>query len=80
MKLQLYKVIWFDCSVSAGWKTVDEIKEDALEGYNTPCETVGWLLHETPKYIILVSSWDGDISYAQYSCILKPCIIKREKL
>ena len=44
-------VEWEDATGLSGWQKIDVVKEMAKEG--CPCETVGFLLEKTEKYVLL---------------------------
>lgn len=55
--MDLILVTWKDITGCDGsWMSLDEAKEM----YPGPMETVGWLLKETPEYIVVASSRDTE--------------------
>ena len=76
-------ILWMDHCNSKGdeWKALETIKD------LSPIKifTVGWIVKETPEYVITLSTfYDPDGEHAEYGygdlCIHKSCIIKRKKL
>ena len=59
----------------SGWKS----KKDAMGLTATICKTVGFVIRETRTEVNLVSSIADDHVDGEV-CIIKACIVKREKL
>ena len=75
------KIYWIDiASLSDGWMTVDELCTEAEKQYDSMCITVGDVVYENDKYIIVCPTFDGDDMYHDASMILKSVIVKRELL
>ena len=78
----LHKVLWikwYDSSTQSGWKKIDGIIINPLE-----CESVGFLVQETPKAITLAIS-AADPNICDLPChstitIPKGCILKKKIL
>jgi hypothetical protein len=68
-KLKLVKVGWYDhCSFTENhWRTIEEY-DDLSPFY---IETVGWVIKETKKYIIVVSTLSESGKVLGDMCILK---------
>lgn len=75
--LQIQYIEWEDhvSLADSGWKD----RADAHGLSPEICKSVGFLIRETPKHVILVSSMTGSQVDGEI-CILKNCIVKREKL
>ena len=46
---------WNDAFASAGWHSKDDLKELAESDFYI--KEAGWLIEETPKYVIIGQSW-----------------------
>jgi hypothetical protein len=53
MKIKLVHVEWLDSHSTDGWKPFGEMANDATPA---ACRTVGWLVYENAKAIMLVAS------------------------
>uniref|UniRef100_A0A6M3L2X1 Uncharacterized protein n=1 Tax=viral metagenome TaxID=1070528 RepID=A0A6M3L2X1_9ZZZZ len=72
-KLKPITVEWEDHYTQGGWRHIDDINtKPAL------CKSVGLLVKETPKTIVISSSLFGDDIYTEPLVILKSCIKKRK--
>lgn len=50
--MKMVVVRWDDIYTKSGWHPIDE----ADKSYGCPCETMGWLVTESDRYIIVAGS------------------------
>ena len=80
MKKWVYYVKWCDAtSLEQAWLTVDEAIEWA-DNEKWEVESVGWILEENNKYILLCSKVGGDGQVGQLFKIPKTWILERKRL
>ena len=81
IKSPIYKVKWIDVNSESGWEELDAsiIWADLSYGLEH-CTTVGWIIHETKKYILMAASHNGAGEYGERVMIPKSLIVKKEKL
>lgn len=60
----------------SGWKPI----KDAEDLTPAICKSVGFVLKETSRHIILISTLDGGDHGDGEVCIIKSTIVKREKI
>jgi len=53
--VKLVLVEWVDSAGGGGWQNVDKAKSDAAEN-ELRCETAGWLLERTDRYVLVATS------------------------
>tara|TARA_R100000700_G_C3054333_1_gene72134 strand:- start:231 stop:497 length:267 start_codon:yes stop_codon:yes gene_type:complete len=77
--MRLVKVLWFDTNETSdsGWVSMADAKKDK------PCKvaSVGWLVHETEKFITIAADIDGnsieedkDDLLGRTQCFPKGCV------
>jgi hypothetical protein len=79
-KNQLLKVYWHDHALDNQWRSIKEIETEAQKNYDELCETVGYLIVNKPKYIVLSNSFTGGDEYGGNAYIIKKDIEKIERL
>lgn len=80
MKYELEYVEWLDhCSHGRGWKEVKDLQENDWSPILVV--SVGWVIKETKKYIVIIPHHDTTGGNCQGSMtIIKSCIKKRKRL
>ena len=81
MKKSLVLIRWLDTFSSTDWKQPQKLLEDTEYVDNLSiCESVGWLIEQDSKRIVLASmiGRDGCTNDRQY--IPKGCIIEKKRL
>jgi hypothetical protein len=80
---ELFYFEWIDILDSPlEWHTVKEIKE-YYDKEKSICSQVGWVVDETPQYLIVTSQWmfiNKKINMGSSSKIPKGCIVKKQLL
>lgn len=75
MSIKVEQITWLDHYSAAGWQDViDKIPVDYV------VNSVGFVINETPKYVVLAQSVSDSNSYAELMHILKINITKRKIL
>jgi len=74
-KLPLVIVEWLDANTESGWTAVKDIKHEP-----TPIRTVGWLLSQTDKCLVMFSSHTDDGDAGEVTTIPAPWIQTVKKL
>ena len=71
----LIYVKWEDHSHGTSWNTADEIENKAI-----CCETIGFLIKEDKKFIIVSHTKSEPGDFCGYIKIIKSCVIERCEL
>lgn len=79
MKFPLVEIKWDDAVTDTGWQHADEI-----EPSNEVAITIGFLVKETPKHVVVASTIDADGStngriQIPVKMILKRTVIRKPK-
>ena len=76
--MKLVEVEWLDHLAEDNWQSPTQI--EAMEP--ATCKTVGWIVRETPLFIVVAASvaheGDDSVEYGDLALILKSCI-RRQK-
>jgi hypothetical protein len=75
-KNKIIKVLWHDHTSESAWIGVESIKSVAKGWYESCCLTIGKVVLDEPKYIVIANETDGDTSYGNCTMIIKSCIEK----
>ncbi len=65
-----------DSATIDGWVSVDFAESFAP----SDCETVGWVVKKTPKYITVTASKSDTVNYSQLMTIPRKCVISIKEL
>jgi hypothetical protein len=77
--MKLLKIYWKDIApLSDGWKGLKHCIEEADKLYEHEMISVGYLIHDTPDYVVIAASVDDtepeDPNYNDVSMIMKSVI------
>jgi hypothetical protein len=75
-------VSWRDISglSESGWKSKEDILTEAERKFNIEYQSIGWLLEENERYIVLVATTGDQEEYHDASMIMKSVITKIKTL
>ena len=68
--VKLVKIDWVDSATVDGWVSVGFAESFAP----SVCETVGWVVKKTPKYITVTASKSDTVNYSQLMTIPRKCV------
>ena len=74
-KLPLVIVDWLDANTESGWQTIKDIKHEP-----TLIRTVGWLLSQDDKCLVMFSSYTEDGDAGEVTTIPAPWVQKVKPL
>lgn len=83
MKHPLVKIHWRDISAGHNWLDLKESIEFGEKRFDTPCFTVGYLLHKDRKIVVLAGSYSEDedgMTYNDVSMIPASVVVNIKKL
>lgn len=75
----IHKIKWIDACSDSTWASPEEIKEWAKKRYGDElCVSVGYIVDETRKYLVVAGSFDGQGNYGERILIPKSLIVDKE--
>lgn len=78
---KLQKIYWKDISgLSDRWMDKKDLIEEAEKAFNNECITIGWVIHETPEYVLICATKGLDGEWHDASMIMTSVIYKREDI
>ena len=77
-KLRVEYIKWWDHFCGSGWQSLEDVEKSSDEGM--PIESLGFMLHENDKYVVIASTADDKKMSTTRQYILKTDIIKRKRL
>jgi len=76
VKYQIVRITWIDACSEVGWTALSDIKTNSI----ITCQTVGWLISEDRKQVVVTTTFAENDQCTDPMCIPKKCIIKRKLL
>lgn len=75
-KNKILHILWHDHTSESAWISSADLETAAKGWYASCCLTIGKVILDTPKYIVVSNETDGETSYGNCTMIIKSCIEK----